>query len=74
MYILGELPSDLDKQGSPMIPPPPWFGPGISWDIPVKVESSGLGSTFRDYRFWIVIVGAFALLLPAEPAGAPSPW
>ena len=44
MYIFGDLPSDLDKQGSPMIPPPPWFGPGITWDIPVKAVPSGLGS------------------------------
>ena len=44
MYVLSDLPSDLDKQGSPMIPPPPWFGPGITWDLPVKtVKSSGLG-------------------------------
>ena len=44
MYVLSELPSDLDKQGSPMIPPPAWFGPGITWDLPVKtVKSSSLG-------------------------------
>ena len=45
MYVLSELPSDLNKQGPPMIPPPPWFGPGITWDLPVKaVKPSGLGS------------------------------
>ena len=44
MY-LSEMPTDLNKQGSPMIPPPAWFGPGITWDLPVKtVKSSGLGS------------------------------
>ena len=45
MYVLSDLPPDLDKQGSPMIPPPAWFGPGITWDLPVKtVKSSGLGT------------------------------
>ena len=45
MYLLSEMPTDLNKQGSPMIPPPAWFGPGITWDLPVKtVKSSGLGS------------------------------